>query len=78
MEIYINPISPIPDYPAQHPLNFHYAVAVPDPEALQATLIAAGATYFETVRPADGSILVMLRDPWGVGLQLCRRAQPMP
>ena len=26
----------------------------------------------------DGSRLVMLRDPWGVCLQLCRRAQLMP
>ena len=26
----------------------------------------------------DGSMLIMLRDPWGVALQLCQRSRPFP
>ena len=41
-------------------------------------LIAAGATLFSDTGLQDGTQLVMLKDPWGVALQLCQRADPMP
>jgi catechol 2,3-dioxygenase-like lactoylglutathione lyase family enzyme len=75
-EIYTNPKVTIPDYWAMHPLNLHRAFAVEDAHSAQTALVAAGATYLETVRPPDGSALIMLRDPWGVPLQICRRAKP--
>jgi glyoxylase I family protein len=39
-------------------------------------LEAAGARLVEAVTPADGSVLLMMRDPWGVPVQLCQRARP--
>jgi glyoxylase I family protein len=76
MEIYTNKAAPIPDYGDIHPLNLHRAFAVTDADADKERLLAAGAKYVEEVRPADGSVLYMLRDPWGVPLQICRRTKP--
>ena len=41
-------------------------------------LAAAGATPFSDDKMPDGSRLIFLRDPWGVPVQLCQRAQPFP
>jgi catechol 2,3-dioxygenase-like lactoylglutathione lyase family enzyme len=76
MEIYCNKAASIPEYCNTHPLNFHRAFAVTDAEVAKARLLAAGAAYLEEARPPDGSVLYMLRDPWGVPLQICRRARP--
>jgi len=40
-------------------------------------LLAAGATLVKEEDLADGSYLVMMRDPWGLAIQLCRRGTPM-
>ena len=77
MEIYTNPKSAIPDYSAEHPLRFHFAFAVADPAALKDKLVKEGASVFEDLHLDDGSNLIMMRDPWGVPLQLCKRAKPM-
>jgi len=78
VELYTNPKAPIPDYANQHPLNFHLAVVADDAKAERARLEKAGATlHLEDALP-DGSMLVMMRDPWHVALQLCQRTQPMP
>jgi glyoxylase I family protein len=77
MEIYTNPASAIPDHSTEHPLRFHFAFAVSEPAALKEKLVAAGASVVEEVRLDDGSHLIMMRDPWGVPLQLCKRAKPM-
>ncbi len=76
IEIYKNPTDPIPDYAALHPLRFHLAFTADDPGATARMLIEAGAEMVEEVRPEDGSYLVMLRHPWKIPLQLCRRAEP--
>jgi glyoxylase I family protein len=76
LELYTNPKDPIPDYPAQHPLRWHFAFAVADAKAEQARLVAAGATLAVEEPQPDGSLLIMLRDPWGVPVQLCQRARP--
>jgi len=77
MELYTNHAAPVPDYASVHPLCFHVAFTVDDPRATSMRLQIAGATsaYEETL--PDGSLLVMLRDPWGVPLQLVRRATPL-
>jgi len=76
LELYTNPADPLPEYRAQHPLRMHVAFAVADAKSEQARLMRAGATVAtEEVLP-DGTRLVMLRDPWGVPVQLCQRAQP--
>lgn len=77
MEIYTNPIAPIADYAAQDPLCFHVAFAVDDAAAVRDYLLANGATLVVNQMLDDGSLLVMMRDPWGVALQLCQRAAPM-
>jgi catechol 2,3-dioxygenase-like lactoylglutathione lyase family enzyme len=77
MEIYNNAGDPIPDYKAMHPLRFHLAFAAEDPQAVKGALVAAGATFVDESTLADGSRLVMLRDPWGLPLQLVKRAKPL-
>lgn len=77
IEIYCNPPDQIPDYPNMNPLPFHLALASADPTEDAQRLIAAGASWVEELRTPDGSHLVMLRDPWGLALQLCRRTRPL-
>ena len=77
IEIYSNPVDPIPDYASMHPMRHHLAFAAPDPDAAMKELVAAGATYVEEMSLADGSRLLMLRDPWGLAIQLCARVTPL-
>jgi glyoxylase I family protein len=77
IEIYSNAVDPIPDYSSMHPMRFHLAFAAPDPDAARTALVAAGATFVDEQSLADGSRLVMLRDPWGLALQLVARATPL-
>ena len=74
LEIYCNPPDQVPDYRNMNPLLFHFALASADPVADTKRLVAAGAVFVSEIRPDAGSHLVMLRDPWGIPLQLCRRA----
>ena len=75
-ELYNNPKAAIPDYAAMHPLCFHIAVVAADAKAERARLEKAGATLFVEEPQPDGSLLIMLRDPWDVPLQLCQRTNP--
>lgn len=76
LELYTNPKAEIPDYARQAPSVLHFALSVSDATREGSRLVAAGATLFsETTRP-DGTRFVMVRDPWGLALQLCQRAQP--
>jgi glyoxylase I family protein len=76
MELYTNPVSAIPDYPGSHPLSFHAAFVTDSAESTQRRLELAGATVFKEEILPDGSVLIMLRDPWGIPLQLCQRTKP--
>ena len=76
MELYTNTAAPMPEHARNHPLVFHVAVVAVDARAERARLEAAGATLFKEDPQSDGSLLIMLRDPWGVALQLCQRMQP--
>lgn len=73
LEIYRNPPDQVPDYGAMNPLQLHLAFVSRDPNADAQRLITAGASFVEKVMLRDGSELVMLRDPWGLALQLCKR-----
>jgi glyoxylase I family protein len=77
IEVYSNPVDPVPDYASMHPMRFHLAFAANEPDAARAALVAAGATFVDEQSLADGSRLLMLRDPWGLALQLCNRATPL-
>lgn len=77
IEIYCNQPDSVPDYAAMDPLLFHLAFTSDSPAADSARLIAAGATAVDELKFPDGTHLVMLRDPWGLALQLCKRAVPL-
>lgn len=78
LEIYNNPKAKVPDYAATDPLVLHVAFTVEDVAAERTRLLAAGATADGeiTVIPC-GDQLAMLRDPWGLSIQLAKRAEPM-
>ena len=78
LEVYSNTAAPFPDYARQHWLVLHLAFVSSDVDADCARLKQAGATLATIDDLADGSRLIMMRDPWGVCLQLCRRTRPMP
>lgn len=63
------------DFKQRHPLTFHVAFVSDNAEADKQRLLIAGASFVEDVHKADGSHLVMLRDPWGMPLQLCERTE---
>ncbi|MBF9255046.1 VOC family protein [Pontibacter sp. 172403-2] len=77
VEIYRNPADEVPPYRTMNPLLVHLAFVSEDPEADKTRLIAAGASLVTDQHLPDGSHLVMLRDPWGLALQLCKRSVPM-
>jgi catechol 2,3-dioxygenase-like lactoylglutathione lyase family enzyme len=77
LEIYTNPKGETLDFTAFHPLAVHLALVSENPTEDMNRLIKAGATLFSDDIHPDGSHLIMLRDPWGICLQLCKRAMPM-
>lgn len=76
IELYSNPKAPYPDYARAHPLLFHVALVAADARAERQRLEAAGASCFAEEPQPDGSLLIMMRDPWGVPVQLCQRTTP--
>jgi len=78
LEIYRNPRVSVPDYHASDPLLMHLAFVSDDPATDRDRLVKAGAKVVEDLTTTPGGDeIVMLRDPWGVALQLVKRAQPM-
>jgi glyoxylase I family protein len=78
LEIYHNPPDAVPDYAAMDPLLLHIAFVAEDVESMRTRLIAGGATPAGDVETTPaGDKLAMLRDPWGLAIQLAKRADPM-
>ncbi|HET9372510.1 MAG TPA: VOC family protein [Vicinamibacterales bacterium] len=78
LEFYANPKIPVPDYHAVDPLTVHIALLASDVAAERARLIAAGAAAAGDVQTNDaGDTFAMVRDPWGIPLQLMRRRDRM-
>jgi glyoxylase I family protein len=78
LEIYHNPPDAVPDYASMNPLMLHIAFMVDDVKGTCRKLIAAGATVATQAATTDsGDELAMLRDPWGVPIQIVKRANPM-
>jgi glyoxylase I family protein len=78
LEIYHNPPDAVPDYRSMNPLMLHIAFMVDDVKGTCRKLIAAGATVASEPAVTDsGDELAMLRDPWGVPIQILKRANPM-
>jgi glyoxylase I family protein len=77
-EFYTNTAELIPDYAQMHPATLHLAFYVSDVPAAIAKLAAAGATIVSDYELAEsGDEMAMLRDPWGIPLQLMKRAEAM-
>lgn len=77
LEIYRGTL-PTPDYRSMDPSLLHVAFATGDVPGTRARLLAAGATPVGEVSVLDsGDEMAMLRDPWGLAIQLARRRQPL-
>ncbi|HEY0944379.1 MAG TPA: VOC family protein [Opitutaceae bacterium] len=78
LELYCNPAAPVPAYAQKHFLELHLAFVSRDPQADAATLCAAGATVAEAFKTTPaGDEMIMLRDPFGLCVQLVKRREPM-
>lgn len=77
IELYNDTSATVPNYAEMNPQLLHLAFASIDPRRDQERLVAAGASFVSERPLDDGSLLVMLRDPWGLALQLCKRTTPM-
>ena len=78
LEIYRALPDEVPDYGSMNPLLLHIAFASDDARGDHERLTAAGATALGGVSEnASGDRMAMLRDPWGLALQLCERREPM-
>ena len=70
--------APVPDYAAMDPMVLHIAFKVDDVAAVRRKLLDAGATPAgEIVTTDSGDVMAFLHDPWGVTIQLVRRATPL-
>jgi len=78
LEFYRFPAVPVPDYWQMDPTVVHIAFATADLSATRQRLIAAGATAVGEVSQNHlGDELAMLRDPWGLAIQLVKRQTRM-
>ena len=78
LEVYHNPSAPVPDYAAKSPFELHVAFWTEDVSGECARLVEAGATVFrEPDDPAEAFQQAILRDPWGLALQLIKRPAPL-
>lgn len=78
LETYASDVRPVPDYRAMDPALLHVAFTTGEIEGTRNRLIAAGATPVgEITENAAGDRFAMLRDPWGLALQLADRARPL-
>ena len=78
LEIYGNPDAPRLDFPTVQPPALHLAFLSSDLTADVKRLVTAGASIVADVHTLPtGDTFAMLRDPWGVPLQLVKRLSPM-
>jgi glyoxylase I family protein len=77
LEVYHNPSLPLPDYAAMAPGLLHVAFVCEDVPGAIARLTAAGASLVRGPEILGDDELAMLRDPWGLAIQLAKRKQAM-
>ena len=77
-EIYTRGDLETPDYASMHPSVLHFAFHTDDVPGDRGRLIAAGATPVDEISVTDaGDEMTMLRDPWGVVIQVLKRKELM-
>jgi catechol 2,3-dioxygenase-like lactoylglutathione lyase family enzyme len=78
IEIYHHAKAAVPDYFALDPLVLHLAFTTPDVKGTRDRLLAVGAVAAGEISvTGSGDEMAFLRDPWGVVIQLVRRARPL-
>jgi catechol-2,3-dioxygenase len=78
LEIYSNDAAPVLDFQETHFLTLHLAVLTDNPKETEAKLLHAGAVTVDPYKVTSaGDELIMMRDPFGLGLQLIKRKEPM-
>lgn len=78
LEIYGNKDAPSLDFTQVQPPALHLAFLSADLSDDVSRLVAAGATVVADVHTLPtGDTFAMLRDPWGIPLQLVKRLSPM-
>lgn len=78
LEIYQNPKAPVPDYQAQDPMTLHIAFVSSDIKGDWNRLLKAGGSRaIDPHTTPAGDEMAFLRDPWGVCIQLIKRAKSL-
>ena len=72
LELYANGAAPFLQSDVHH-LTLHVAFTVDDVAAESERLLAAGCSVSEALKHVGDATMIMLRDPFGVSLQLVRR-----
>ncbi|TKD66495.1 VOC family protein [Flavobacterium sp. ASW18X] len=76
LELYHRPEHKMTDFKKEHHITFHIAFISVNAQQDKERLQKVGCSFIEEAKKDDGTHLVMLRDPWGLPLQLCQRATP--
>lgn len=78
IELFRSPDAPVPEYRRLNPFQGHLAFRTDDIDGARARLLAAGAIgEGEPATAPNGDRYAMLRDPWGIPLQLVRRVEDL-
>jgi len=78
LELYQNMLHPVLDFPNVSYMSVHLAFMAVDVVAAKERLVAKGATIAEDLSTTpSGDQIVMMRDPWGLAVQLVKRVAPM-
>ena len=78
LEIYNNHDFEVPDYRKMPPAVMHVAFLSEDCSVDFSRLLDAGATVVDEPATTElGDQFAMLRDPWGLAVQLVTRAKPL-
>jgi catechol 2,3-dioxygenase-like lactoylglutathione lyase family enzyme len=78
LEIYQHTKAALPDYARLDPLSLHIAFKTDDVGRARDKLLAAGASSAgDIVTTESGDVMTFVRDPWGVTIQLVKRARPL-
>ena len=77
IEIYGNKDVPLPDYRNMNPGELHLAFVSDDVHTDTVRLRNAGASVVADVHKLGEDTFAMLRDPWGLPIQLVTRAKAM-
>lgn len=78
VEVYRNADATVPDYRQMDPLLLHLAFSTQDVAGTRSRLLDAGATAEGELQVNGvGDEMAMLRDPWGLAIQIVRRKRSM-